>query len=189
MARAKQWSDYDIGDLREKTTEEIQAAVRKAAKAANQRLLRLERAGLTDAYSYKAAMSELVNRKRYTEHSGKLKRAAAIREYKLLREFLSMKGSTVAGLKSTDLKRYNTAVERGFEGTFGEFYEAVARLFTKQMEELFDSHTLYQAIREGNVDLIDKIVKEDKKRRAKIKTADKLETDNEKMAANIGDYR
>ena len=43
MARIKEktWADYDVGPVNELTKAELVKAVRRAAKAANQRLLRL----------------------------------------------------------------------------------------------------------------------------------------------------
>lgn len=163
MARSKTWEDYELHNFQAATEEQLRKAVRRAAKAANQRLLRLERAGKKDRYSYKQAMQDLVNRKRFTENTQKLKIAALRREYKLLRSFLSMKGSTVSGLNATDEKRYRTAVANGYQGTFEEFYEQVNKYFGKAIDEYFDSHVVYQAILTGTTRLIDKILENDKK--------------------------
>lgn len=161
MARSKTWADYELQNMQTATEEQLRAAVRRAAKAANQRLLRLERAGKQDRYSYKQAMQDLVNRKRFTENTQKLKIAALRREYKLLRSFLSMKGSTVSGLNATDEKRYQKAVSKGFEGSFEEFYELVNRYFGKAIDEFFDSHVVYQAIRTGTTHILDKILEKE----------------------------
>lgn len=162
MARSKSWADYEIQNLQTATEEQLRKAVRRAAKAANQRLLRLERAGKQDRYSYKQAMQDLVNRKRFTENPQKLKIAALRREYKLLRSFLSMKGSTVSGLNATDEKRYQTAVANGFKGTFEEFYEQVNKYFGKAIDEYFDSHVIYIAINTGKLNIIDRILEKEK---------------------------
>lgn len=106
-----------------------------------------------------------MNRKRFTENTQKLKIAALRREYKLLRSFLSMKGSTVSGLNATDEKRYRTAVANGFGGSFEEFYEQVNKYFGKAIDEYFDSHIVYQAMVTGTTRLIDKILEDDKKKR------------------------
>lgn len=103
-----------------------------------------------------------MNRKRFTENTQKLKIAALRREYKLLRSFLSMKGSTVSGLNATDEKRYQKAVSKGFEGSFEEFYELVNRYFGKAIDEFFDSHVVYQAIRTGTTHILDKILEKEK---------------------------
>lgn len=162
MARSKTWADYELKNFQTATEEQLRAAVRRAAKAANQRLLRLERAGKQDRYSYKQAMQDLVNRKRFTENTQKLKIAALRREYKLLRSFLSMKGSTVSGLNATDEKRYRTAVANGFQGTFEEFYEQVNKYFGKAIDEYFDSNVIYIAINTGTLNIIDRILDKEK---------------------------
>lgn len=162
MARSKKWADYELKNFQAATEEQLRKAVRRAAKAANQRLLRLERAGKQDRYSYRQAMLDLVNRKRFTENTQKLKIAALRREYKLLRSFLSMKGSTLSGLNATDEKRYRTAVANGFKGTFEEFYEQVNKYFGKAIDEYFDSHVIYIAINTGTLNIIDRILEKEK---------------------------
>lgn len=182
MARSKTWADYELQNLQTATEEQLRAAVRRAAKAANQRLLRLERAGKQDRYSYKQAMQDLVNRKRFTENTQKLKIAALRREYKLLRSFLSMKGSTVSGLNATDEKRYQKAVSKGFEGSFEEFYELVNRYFGKAIDEFFDSHVVYQAIRTGTTHILDKILEKEKE------APNKKEPERKKRGRRILEY-
>lgn len=173
MAKSKTWADYELPNLQTASLTDIRAAVRKAAKAANQRLVRLERAGFTDKYIYKQAMADLVNRKRFTEWTKNLNRGAAVREYNLLRSFLSAKGSTVKGLKEGDLKRYNTAKEHGFTGTFDEFYELINKYYAEHVEEIFDSDTIYKAITEAKTMTLDKIIGEIESRKTK-KAQDRL---------------
>ena len=61
------WINYDVGDPKTVPRADLEAAVRKAAKAANQRLLRLERAGATTGV-YMSAMQDLgLDRKRFKE--------------------------------------------------------------------------------------------------------------------------
>lgn len=86
----KTWADYDIGDPSQADQQELSVAVRRAAKAANQRLLRLERAGHTKGI-YENAMYDLVNRRRFQERTGKLSLNALRHEYKILRSFFIRK--------------------------------------------------------------------------------------------------
>ncbi|WP_417398979.1 hypothetical protein [Hominenteromicrobium sp.] len=156
MARIKEktWADYDAGPVNELTKAELVKAVRRAAKAANQRLLRLERAGLTGGV-YKTAQANLGGRRRFKEKPDKMKLSQLRAEYTSIREFLSAKTSTVQGQRETDWKRYATAVNHGFVGTYDEFYEQIERYFTDAAERLYSSDVLYQAITENRTEALD----------------------------------
>lgn len=156
---AKSWADYDIGDPGKASRESLVNAVRKAAKAANQRLLRFERAGITKGM-YKSAMSDLAGRRRYKERPEKLTLSQLRHEYTLLRSFLSAKTSTLQGRRDTILKRYATAVKKGYKGDLSDFEADVERYFSKSNEALFDSNVIYTAILTGTTSLLDRIVQE-----------------------------
>ena len=156
--KEKQWSDYDIGDPTQTGQSELAAAVRRAAKAANQRLLRLERAGYTSGV-YAQAMYDLVDRRRYKESTKNLTLNQLRHEYRILRNFLSAKTSTIQGRLDTIMKRYRTAQEKGFSGTLEEFEFAVTKYFTDAVESLFSSDVIYSSITSGNTDIIDEAVK------------------------------
>lgn len=157
VIKEKQWSDYDIGDPTAARQEELAAAVRRAAKAANQRLLRLERAGLTTGM-YAQAMYDLVDRRRYRENVKKLSLNQLRHEYKILRNFLSAKTSTIQGRRDTIMKRYSTAQEKGFSGTLEEFEFAVTKYFADAVESLFSSNVIYSSITSGETNIIDEAV-------------------------------
>lgn len=150
----KTWADYDIGDPSQAGQQELSVAVRRAAKAANQRLLRLERAGHTKGI-YENAMYDLVNRKRFKERTDKLSLNALRHEYKILRSFLSAKTSTVQGRQDTIDKRYKTAQDHGFSGSLEDFELAVTKYFAGNVESLYSSDIIYQAITDGKTDIID----------------------------------
>lgn len=153
------WADYDIGDPSQASKEELAAAVRRAAKAANQRLLRLERAGATKGI-YENAMYDLVNRRRFKERTAALSLNALRHEYKILRSFISAKTSTVQGRQETIDKRYKTAQDRGFSGSLEDFEFAVTKYFAGNTESLFSSDIIYQAITGGKTDILDAAVKQ-----------------------------
>lgn len=153
----KTWADYDIGDPSQADQQELSIAVRRAAKAANQRLLRLERAGHTKGI-YENAMYDLVNRRRFKECTGKLSLNALRHEYKILRSFLSAKTSTVQGRQDTIDKRYKTAQDHGFSGSLEDFEFAVTKYFAGNTESLFSSDIIYQAITGGRTDILDAAV-------------------------------
>lgn len=153
----KTWADYDIGDPSQVDQQELSIAVRRAAKAANQRLLRLERSGHTKGI-YENAMYDLVNRRRFKERTEKLTLNALRHEYKILRSFLSAKTSTVQGRQDTIDKRYKTAQDHGFSGSLEDFEFSVTKYFADNIESLFSSDTIYQAITGGRTDILDAAV-------------------------------
>ena len=151
------WADYDIGDPSQADRQELSVAVRRAAKAANQRLLRLERAGATKGV-YENAMYDLVNRRRFRERTEKLSMNALRHEYKILRSFLSSKTSTIQGRQDTIDKRYKTAQEHGFSGSPEDFEFAVTKYFDEKVVRFFSSEIIYQSITEGQTDIIDSAI-------------------------------
>ena len=159
--KQKTWADYALKNFSCATRANLQAAVRKAAKAANQRLLRLERADRTTG-AYRIAQKYLkdTGRNRYKERVNKLTYNELQKEYKALRSFISAKSSTVQGAKEIAYKRYLTAVSKGYGGTFSQFELDVRKAFTRITEGLFSSDVVYEAITGGNLDILDETVKQ-----------------------------
>lgn len=155
------WANYDVGSTMTAATEDLRSAVRRAAKAANQRLLRLERAGFT-GQAYKMAMKDLHGRRRYYENTAKLTTAQLRHEYAILRDFISSKTSTVQGANATNRKRYQTALERGFDGTEEEFYDLIDKYFGKEAEELYSSDIIFSAVLTGRASIIDSVIDQQK---------------------------
>lgn len=159
--KEKVWADYAVKNFSSATRADLQAAVRKAAKAANQRLLRLERAGrTTGAYKIAQKYFKDTGRNRYKERVGNLTYNGLQKEYKALRSFISAKSSTVQGAKEITYKRYLTAVSKGYGGTFSQFELDVRKAFTKITEGLFSSDVIYKALTGGNLDILDETVKQ-----------------------------
>lgn len=165
--REKTWQDYEYtGNYMLASTEELRRVVRRAAKAANQRLLRRERAGRTKGV-YAGVMAALgrLGRRRFAESKSRLDKMSVNElrhEYVMLRDWLSAKTSTLQGLKTSDDKRYQTAQERGFTGTLEEWNAIATRFFTKQMEAFYSSDILYQMATQGNADIVDQMLSEAK---------------------------
>lgn len=159
--KEKSWEDYSRGNPNSLSTAELREAVRKAAKAANQRLVRLERRGYTKGV-YERAMNNLVSigRRRFKENTAKLTQAELRREYAALRDFISAKSSTLQGRADIEEKRYNTAVKKGYKGTQDEFELEVEQAFSKSNESLYSSNVIYQALTSGRLDIIEKVVEE-----------------------------
>lgn len=165
--KEKSWEDYEYrGYFEHANRSDLIPVVRKAAKAANQRLLRRERAGRTKGV-YAGTMAALgrLGRRRFIEYKKRLDKMSINElrhEYVLLRDWLSAKTSTLQGLRAADDKRYQTAKERGFTGTQEEWNDIVSRFFTKEIESYFSSDILYQMATQGNTDLVDRILKDAK---------------------------
>lgn len=159
--KEKTWADYALKNFSRATRADLQAAVRKAAKAANQRLLRLERAGkTTGAYQIAQRYFKDTGHRRYKERAGKLTYNELQKEYKALRSFISAKSSTIQGANEIAYKRYQTAVAKGYGGTFNQFELDVRKAFTKITEGLFSSDVIYKALTGGNLDILDETVKQ-----------------------------
>lgn len=168
--KEKSWEDYEYrGYFEHANRSDLIPVVRKAAKAANQRLLRMERAGLTKGvYARISGQLAQLGRRRFAESAGRLKNMSLQelrREYVLLRDWLSAKTSTVQGNKNVDIKRYNTAKMRGFTGTLEEWIEASKTYFTEQYEALFSSDVLYTSIITEDIDIVQNIIDENEKRK------------------------
>lgn len=161
--REKTWQDYEYeGAYMLASAEDLRRVVRRAAKAANQRLVRREKAGRTKgAYAGTMAALGRLGRRRFAESKSRLDKMSINElrhEYTLLRDWLSAKTSTLQGLKASDDKRYQTAKERGFTGTQEEWNDIASRFFTKEMEAYYSSDILYQMAAQGNTDIVDRII-------------------------------
>lgn len=165
--REKTWQDYEYqGVYMLASAEDLRRVVRRAAKAANQRLLRRERAGRTKGvYAGTIAALGRLGRVRFAESKSRLDKMSINElrhEYVMLRDWLNAKTSTLQGLKASDDKRYQTAKERGFTGTLEEWNDIANRFFTKEMEGYYSSDILYQMATQGNIDLVDRILQDTK---------------------------
>lgn len=163
MAMVKQWKDYEVPDLRTASAADLQKAVRRAAKTANQRIRELEKRGVKGGILQ--TVEATLGRKRFQERPGKMSLAQLRREYGMLRTFISSKESTLSGRKAASQARYETAKSRGFKGTIDEFYEAVTNYFDDQVERLFSSDVIYEAVLNDDTDVLDAIVKKYKKQK------------------------
>lgn len=158
--KEKTWAEYGLTEREYQDPRKLRAAVRKAAKAANQRLLRLERAGKT-AGAYKRAQRHLdkLGRRRFKERPEKMTVNQLRHEYVILRDFLSAKTSTVQGIRATNDKRYEKAKQRGFTGSQDEWNELVMKYFSGKVEELFSSDVVYRVIINGDTNVIDSVIR------------------------------
>ena len=154
------WDEYAWkgGTLREATDQDLARIVRRAARAANQRLRRLEETGQTNSPAYRSAMKNLGDRTRFKERTATADRKALLSEYYGLADFLGAKSSTPTGIEQIQDNRYQAARERGFEGSKEEFNQLVEKFFNKRVEGLLSSDVVYTAITENRADILDAIM-------------------------------
>lgn len=156
----KSWERYEYkGYLSIATAEDLRPVVRRAAKVANQRLLRLERIKYKGG-AYAIAQKRLAQsgRTRFKERTGKMNIAELRTEYARLRDFLAAKSSTIGGKHAIDDKRFQTAVARGFTGTTEEFADLSNRLWTENVEALYSSDVIYDVLLSKDEDEINYII-------------------------------
>lgn len=163
MAKIKEkvWADYALKNFNRATRADLQAAVRKAAKAANQRLLRLERHDETrGAYQIAQKYFKDTGRHRYKERTSKLTYNELQKEYKALRSFISARSSTIQGALEIEKKRFETAKSKGYGGTFEQFKFDIVKAFSKLNESLFSSDVIYESVTGGNLDILEETAKQ-----------------------------
>ena len=164
------WAYYspDATDPNQLTKAELVKVIRKAAKAANQRLRALEKSDVintakTGAYKYAQSQMPGKIKPRFNERPKEtVDRSTLKHQYLQLREFMTMKSSTVTGVRAIKDARYQTAVQRGFKGTAEQWDMAVQKFFTKANEKLFDSDKIYDAITGNRSDVLGDIIAADR---------------------------
>ena len=99
--RAKPWADYAKGEKPTKayTTDELRSIVNRAAKAANNRLRALEKAGYTKSAYQRAARQTGKDIPRYREKVASASRQELEKEFAQLRDFITAPTSTVGGVR------------------------------------------------------------------------------------------
>lgn len=164
------WAYYspNATDPNQLTKAELVKAIRKAAKAANQRLRALEKSDVintakTGAYKYAQSQMPGKIKPRFNERPKETADRSTLKhQYLQLREFMTMKSSTVTGVRAIKDARYQTAVQRGFKGTAEQWDMAVQKFFTKANEKLFDSDKIYDAITGNKSDVLGDIIAADR---------------------------
>lgn len=101
----------NLGEVAKGDIESLRAETRRLAKAANQRMVRLEQAGKRTSPAYQRARDDLetdfgLPRQRYKEFTKNLSREELIQEYRSIRAFMTAKSSTVAGYQKIIDERY-----------------------------------------------------------------------------------
>lgn len=134
------------------------SVLRKLAKRANQRLVRLERAGQTQ-YAYRIANKYLqdIGRNRFAETEKRIKnlsRAQITGEINAAIEFLNAKTSTLSGIKAVQKSAVDRLRAMGYNADNGDFFDflksdeykaAVKKLPSTQIFEQLDE-ALYNGV-------------------------------------------
>lgn len=162
-------SAYSIEGLSDR---EAYKTIRKAAKAANQRLLRIERfvkkkqeKGLSiytesiPAYNYAEKVTKGRASVRFKINE-KMRKAQLLKEYKKVMHFLSLQTSTVQGVTAQRTRQFETAAYQGFEGTYAEFAYEWEKAWTGILTDYFDSDQVMFAAVIGLTDALYEIVNE-----------------------------
>ena len=171
------WQKYSYqGDVSKATRDELTPIIQRAAHVANERLRALERSGETSgAYKMAQTYLSLYDRTKFPEGNQILKnmRYGQLQAtYRELREFLSAESSTLSGINRIRKSRYDTAVQRGFNGTENEWNTAVVKYFSEVKEGLFSSDMVYNAITNQSgmsLDYLDQVIAKDQKLKARGK--------------------
>lgn len=144
------WAVFSRGNKapNQYTTWELKQIVKRASKAANQRLRKLEAAGV-DKWAYKSAQKALGNRKRYWERTEKKSREELIAEYVRLRDFMTAKTGTLSGIRDYHKEQTERARALGFTGTDDELSFMYAKYMDEEFVKLIGSEIIYRLIIEN----------------------------------------
>lgn len=148
--KAYGWAVFSRGNKApgQYTTWELKQIVKRASKAANQRLRKLEAAGV-DKWAYKSAQKALGARKRYWERTEKKSREELISEYVRLRDFMTAKTSTLSGIRDYHKEQTERARALGFTGTDDELSFMYSKYMTEEFVKLIGSEIIYRLIIEN----------------------------------------
>lgn len=144
------WDYYSRGNRPPSsyTTEELQKIVRKASKAANQRIRTIERSGMKSAALY--LMQRQTGKKRFSERVKSKSRQELVKQFVYLREFVGAQTSTITGIKAHRTAIINTYMARGFNGTEEELEFLLNKYIGSQMSKFYGSTIVYQMIIEND---------------------------------------
>ena len=149
--RAKPWADYAKGEKPTKayTTDELHDIVKRAAKAANNRLRSLEKEGMTKSAYQRAIRQTGKDIPRYREKVSSATRQELEKEFVQLRDFMTAPTSTVGGMREYQQRMLKAAQEMGFKGDFTSMTSLFEKYMTAEWENLIGSDVIYEEIVSG----------------------------------------
>lgn len=149
--RAKPWADYAKGEKPTKayTTDELRDIVTRTAKAANNRLRALEKAGYTKSAYQRAARHTGKDIPRYRERVAGATRQELEKEFVQLRDFMTAPTSTVGGMREYRERMEKAAQAAGFKGDFANLSALFEKYMSAEWENLLGSDIIYEEIMSG----------------------------------------
>nr|DAU64172.1 MAG TPA: hypothetical protein [Caudoviricetes sp.] len=149
--RAKPWADYAKGERAANaySTDELRDIVKRAAKAANNRLRALEKAGLTKSAYQRAIRQTGKDIPRYREKVSSATRQELQKEFYQLRDFMTAPTSTVGGMREHQQRVLKAAQEMGFKGDVASMSALFEKYMTAEWENLLGSDIIYEEIVSG----------------------------------------
>ena len=149
--RAKPWADYAKGERAANaySTDELRDIVKRAAKAANNRLRALEKAGMTKSAYQRAVRQTGKNIPRYREKVSSATRQELQKEFYQLRDFMTAPTSTVGGMREHQQRVLKAAQEMGFKGDITNMSALFEKYMTAEWENLLGSDIIYEEIVSG----------------------------------------
>lgn len=162
----EEYSDYETY-----SRDELVKATRILAKRANTRLRSIEQENLQEgSHAYKAIERMAYDRLEFIDEteSGQFKfktamnfrtRDEILAEMKELQYFLfQSKTSWVGGVLETYTKFYDTAVERGYTGSFEDFTSAARQSQWKRIADMYGSDTANEITEAFSPEVIDNVL-------------------------------
>jgi hypothetical protein len=149
--RAKPWADYAKGERAANaySIDELRDIVKRAAKAANNRLRALEKAGLTKSAYQRAIRQTGKDIPRYREKVSSATRQELQKEFYQLRDFMTAPTSTVGGMREYQQRVLKAAMEMGFKGDVASMSALFEKYMTAEWENLLGSDIIYEEIVSG----------------------------------------
>lgn len=131
------WQDYqNLPNMRQYDRQTIEAVVKKLTSVANQRLSKLEQAGLINSPSYRNVSDEYL-KSRFPTNLKNMSRQDLLKQYSRLNWFLDNKTSTVTGAKQVIAdfsKRIGATLTKTQTETFWTIYDRLKELSQLQTE-------------------------------------------------------
>ena len=154
---------YAVDNLNNLSRQELAAVVRRASKAANQRLRDIEKEvregreeGKGEAYAYMERVLAVENRNRFKERTSKMSIQELRQEYSRVITYLNLKSSTKTGRAELSTSKFKAYQKRGYKGTEDEFKKQARKLWADAMVSKFGSDVIYAIFTSGNQRLINK---------------------------------
>lgn len=153
---------YAVDNPNNLSRQELAAVVRRASKAANQRLRDVEKEvregreeGKGEAYAYMERVLADENRNRFKERTAKMTIQELRQEYSRVITYMNWKSSTKLGRMELAHSKYEKYVEKGYQGTEDDFTTQCRKLWSKAMVSKFGSDVIYAVFTSGNSDLME----------------------------------